>query len=73
MGILAGTCTDILRGRGSSEKKGTSHIYLNVFLNKTLNILGMCDIDKKYINIFWDFIDNNRQYFADCVIVLISD
>ncbi len=37
-----------------------------------LNILGMCDIDKKYINNFWDFIDNDRQYFADCVIVLIS-
>ncbi len=27
--LLAGTCTDILRGRGSSKKKkGTSHIYL---------------------------------------------
>ncbi len=37
-----------------------------------LHILGMWDIDKKNINIFWDFIDNDRQYFADCVIVLIS-
>ncbi len=23
------------------------------------NILGMSDIDKKYINIFWDFIEND--------------
>ncbi len=60
---------DILRVRGSSGKKSTSHFF---FLNKMLNILGMCDIDKKYINNFWDFIDNDRQYFADCVIVLIS-
>ncbi len=26
--ICAGTCIDILRGMGSSGKKGTSHIYL---------------------------------------------
>ncbi len=36
----------------------------------------MCDIDKNiglYLNIFYYFIDNNnRQYFAECVIVLIS-
>ncbi len=57
-------------GQGLKWKKGTSHIYF--FLNKTLNILGMCDIDKKYIIIFWDFIDNDRQYFDDCVIMLIS-
>ncbi len=55
-------------------KKRALLIFIYIFfLNKTLNIFGMCDIDKKYINIFWDFIDNNRQYFADCVIVLISD
>ncbi len=54
------------------EKKGTSHIYKKKILNKTLHILGMCDIDKKYINILWDFIDNDRKYFADCVIMLIS-
>ncbi len=48
------------------------YIYYTFFLNKTLNILGMCNIDKKYIIIFWDFINNDKQCFADCVIVLIS-
>ncbi len=52
-------------GQGLKWKKGT-------FSKQTLNILGMCDIDKKYIIIFWDFIDNDRQYFDDCVIMLIS-
>ncbi len=47
-------------------------MYKKKILNKMLHILGMCDIDKKYINIFWDFIDNDRQYLADFVIVLIS-
>ncbi len=61
-----------LEGQGLKWKKGHFSYLLTKFLNKTLNILGMCDIDKKYINIFWDFIDNDRQYCVDCVIVLIS-
>ncbi len=68
----SGTCTDILRDRGSIEKRALLIYIFFFFLNKTLNILWMCDIDKKYINIFWDFIDNDRQYFSDCVVVLIS-
>ncbi len=57
-------CRDVhrpLRGRGSSGKKGTSHIYFTFFLNKMLNILGVCDIDKNiYLNIIWDFLDNDN-------------
>ncbi len=47
------------------EKGHFSYLYI-FFLNKTLNILGMCDIDKK------DCVSIDNEYFADCVIVLIS-
>ncbi len=67
--VCAETCRHF-EGQGLKWKKG--HISFFFFLNKMLNILGMCNIDKKNINNFWDFIDNDRQYFADCVIVLIS-
>ncbi len=65
-------CAQTFCGKWKKWKKGHFSYLFIFFLNKTLNILGMCDIDKKCINIFWDFIDNDRQYFADCVIVLIS-
>ncbi len=58
------------QGQGLKWKKGHFSYLFNFFSEQNINILGMCDIDKKYINIFWDFID--RQYLADCVIVLIS-
>ncbi len=57
-------------GQGFKWKKWHFSYLFIYFLNKTLNILGMCNIDKKYINIFCVFIDNDRQYFADCADIL---
>ncbi len=39
--------------RQKSGKNGTSHIYLLFYLNKTLNILGMCNIDKNKSIFSW--------------------
>ncbi len=36
---------------------------------KLIPLLGVCDIDKKSQYLFFD---NDRRYFAECVIVLVS-
>ncbi len=56
------------------KKRHFLYIYLFIFLNKTFNILGVCDIDKKYISVFSGILSIMiiRRYFAECVIVLVS-
>ncbi len=59
----------LLLSTGAQVEKRAHFSFLYIFfLNKMLHILGMCDIEKKDCV----SIDNDRQYFADCVIVLIS-
>ncbi len=59
-------------GLGLKWKKG--HLYFLYKKNSKQNVKYIWDVWcwQKYINIFCIFINNDRQYFADCVIVLIS-